>query len=254
MTLINELQARTDDAFGICGGRCPVTQASLSPDGRMVAMATYDGRLRVFDAATGRQIKVVMPKEREPFDWAEWSPDGRVVLTLGRQFIVNYTPRIWNTRTWKGIARLPTEQGSTPTRPRFSPDGRLLALHRGAVTKVYEVATRRLVAEFRHRGTARDAAISRDGRLVVTASDAGASIWDLASQRRLVDLPGHPGEVFVVKFAPDGRIATGGVDGVVRFFRCEVCQPVDELLRLARTRVTRGLTPTERARFLSGSD
>ncbi|MDP8957524.1 MAG: hypothetical protein M3N24_11345 [Actinomycetota bacterium] len=251
---IREFPVLAGDPLGVCGAWCPATRAALSPDGRMVAISSYDGQLRVFNTRTGRRVRVLTPRKREPFDWTEWSPDGRIILTIGRQFIVDYTPRMWDTRTWEELPPLPTEEGSTPTRPRFSRDGRFLAIHRGAVTKIYEVATRRVVAEFRHRGTARDAAFTRDGRLVVTASDAGASIWDLASQRRLADLPGHPGEVFAVRFTPDGRIATGGVDGVVRFFRCEVCQPVDELLEVARGRVTRGLTEAERSRFLGDSD
>ncbi len=161
---------------------------------------------------------------------------------------------MWETGGWTELPPLPSEEATTPTRPRFSPDGRLVAIHRGAITRIYDVSTRRVLAELRHRGTARDAAFSRDGKLVVTGSDAGASIWDLESQSRLVDLPGHPGEVFAVRFTADGRIATGGVDGVVRFFECEVCRPIDELLSLARDRVTRELTPAERARFLGDAD
>lgn len=46
------------------------------------------------------------------------------------------------------------------------------------------------------------------------------------------------------------RIATGGTDGTVRFFEYQVCQPAGALLTLARTRVSRELTPTERDRFL----
>lgn len=250
--LVREFPPPEHDPLGLCGGRCSATRASFSPDGRMVAVSGSDGRLRIFDAATGRTVHVL--DAGQELEWAEWSPDGRVLLAIGRELPITYTPRLWDTGTWEELPPLPTEEGATPTRPRFSPDGHLLAIHRGGITKVYDVATGRPVAEFRHRGTARDAAFSPDGKLVVTASDAGASIWDLESQRHLVDLTDHPGEVFVVRFSPDGRIVTGGSDGAVRFFDCEVCHPIDRLLDLARERVTRQLTPTERARFLLDAD
>jgi WD40 repeat protein len=57
--------------------------------------------------------------------------------------------------------------------------------------------------------------------------------------------------VAAVDFSPDGSsIVSSGVDRSVRIWRCEVCAPIDEVLRLARSRVLRELTPAERARFL----
>jgi WD40 repeat protein len=96
-----------------------------------------------------------------------------------------------------------------------------------------------------------DVGFSPDGRFLVTASSDAPTIWDLESQRPLVELFGHRAGVFTVEFSPDGSsILSAGVDQTIRLWRCEVCAPIDELLDLARERALRDLTPAERARFL----
>ena len=57
-----------------------------------------------------------------------------------------------------------------------------------------------------------------------------------------------------IAFDPDGRtIVTGGVDGTVRTYACDICGGLDELLPLAArqlARTGRELTPEERDRYL----
>ncbi|HEU0235539.1 MAG TPA: WD40 repeat domain-containing protein, partial [Candidatus Limnocylindrales bacterium] len=57
-----------------------------------------------------------------------------------------------------------------------------------------------------------------------------------------------------VAFSPDGRrLVTADWADRVRVFDCGICGSVDDLLRMARARAGRGLTPTERSAYL-GSD
>jgi WD40 repeat protein len=53
-------------------------------------------------------------------------------------------------------------------------------------------------------------------------------------------LTGHVGYVTSAAFAPDGeQIVTAGQDGTVRTYRCDVCGALDELVALARRRLSR---------------
>jgi WD40 repeat protein len=123
--------------------------------------------------------------------------------------------------------------------------------HVDGAARVFEVATGRLVAELPHSGPVFDVGFSPDGRFLVTASSDSPTIWDLESQRPLVELFGHRAGVFAVDFSPDGAsILSAGADQTIRIWRCEVCAPIDEVLRVARTRMLRELTPAERARFV----
>lgn len=93
-----------------------------------------------------------------------------------------------------------------------------------------------------------------DGRLAVTSSrDGTARVWDTQSGRLLRTLD-HPAPLatFGIASSPDGRtIATLDEDGVIRLWdTCTDCGNFAALMALAQTRVTRGLTPTEKATYL----
>jgi transposase len=72
----------------------------------------------------------------------------------------------------------------------------------------------------RQAGIVRSAAFSRDGRLVVTASDNGsAALWTVRRGVRVAVLRGHQGAVLGAIVSPDGkRVLTFGLDGTARLW------------------------------------
>ncbi len=51
-------------------------------------------------------------------------------------------------------------------------------------------------------------------------------------------LRGHKGILTSAGFDPTGRtIVTGGVDGTIRTYRCDICGGLDELVKLAERRL-----------------
>jgi WD40 repeat protein len=89
---------------------------------------------------------------------------------------------------------------------------------------------------------------SPDGRYLATTSNDGTAIlWDPETGDEFFTLTGHTQAVFDVAFSPDGRfLATSSWDETVRFY----VLPIEELMALAETRVTRSLTPEECRQFL----
>src|ERR687891_485710 len=79
--------------------------------------------------------------------------------------------------------------------------------------------------------------------MVATASDDGTTkLWDPDTGEELFTLYGHDDLVFGVDFSPDGRmLATASPDGTVALHLI----PIDELVEMARARVTRSLTTNE---------
>jgi WD40 repeat protein len=78
-----------------------------------------------------------------------------------------------------------------------------------------------------------------------------ARLWAVESGRLLLELRGYGDQVTKAVFSPDGKlIATSSWDGAARIYTCLVCAPFNDLLAIARSRVSQTLTPEERARAL----
>jgi WD40 repeat protein len=77
--------------------------------------------------------------------------------------------------------------------------------------------------------------------------DGTARIWDATTGEQLLVLNGHVGPVNDVAFSPDGtRLATGGEDGTLRIYVLSV----DELVGIARARLSRSLSDEECRQYL----
>jgi WD40 repeat protein len=117
----------------------------------------------------------------------------------------------------------------------FDPSGRIVAaaLEDGSV-RTLELRTGRPVATYRLGGEpVRSVSFSRDGERLLGAGDAGAAVWSTAT-----DADGQPLATFNTRgsplagaLSPDGkRVATGGIDGVVRLWRAETGVLENELV------------------------
>jgi hypothetical protein len=118
---------------------------------------------------------------------------------------------------------------------------------------VWHVSSGKLVVTLRgHTHKVYSAAFSPDGKWVVTASaDGTAQVWHRSSGKPVAALRGHRGAVNAVAFSPDGKfVVTASADRTALIHEPEIHVLIKDLLVLARKRVTRQLTPTERQTYL----
>jgi WD40 repeat protein len=72
-------------------------------------------------------------------------------------------------------------------------------------------------------------------------------LWDAATGQKQLTLYGPVEGFFRVIFSPDGtRLATSGPDGTTRIY----VLPLDDLVALAKSRLTRSLTTEECQQYL----
>ena len=221
-----------------------VISAVFSPDGKWVVTASYDNTARVWEAATGRELAVLRGHENG-VNSAVFSPDGKWVVTASD----DNTGRVWEVATGRELAVLRGHEGEVIS-AAFSPNGKwVVTASWDGTARVWEAATGEELTVLRgHEWGVTSAAFSPDGKWVVTASDDDtARVWEAATGKELVVLRGHEGRVTSAAFSLDGRyIVTAGWDGTARIYLAHI----EDLMELARSRVTRELTPEERRRYL----
>ncbi len=192
-----------------------VTSADFSPDGNRVVTSSWDGTVRIWDAATGREISE-MNGGGSLFTTA-FSPDGSRIVTS----LPDGAAQIWDAATGRSIVVLKGHENSV-TSAAFSPDGSSIVTASADMTaRVWDAATGRVISVLEgHNDQVSSAAFSPDGSRIVTASaDMTARVWNAANGKEIEVLEGHENSVFGAAFSPDGsRIITASGDSTARLW------------------------------------
>ena len=94
----------------------------------------------------------------------------------------------------------------------FSPDGKKIAHSHGNVFRLSDIATKRDITTFEgHTDFVNSVAFSPDGKKIASGSyDGKVKLWDVATKRDIATFEGHTDSVNSVAFSPDGKkIASG---------------------------------------------
>jgi len=242
--------ASGDELLGVKGPAQVVSDIAFSPDGSMFATTSVqpggqrEGVTRIFDAATGDPLRT-LPCCSEAENSAigrsvDFSPDGR--LLAGEGFRIAY---VWRVEDGRILARMHQWDVRTVA---FSPDGdRLLT---GGFTRTVSVwdprSGRQLDSLTGTFGQVTDLAFSPDGTTIATSSSDGTvKLWDARTLEEILTLAtGAEGKL---AFSPDGtRLAFTTDEGTVRVLALDI----DDLVGLARSRLTRSWTEEECRTYL----
>ncbi len=229
----------------VAGHQGMVPGVAFSPDGTRLVSHSWDATAKVWEVSTGREIASFSGHTLGFGMDIAFSPDGRMVYggsadSYGRQ---------WEADTGQQVAEYYAD-GREIYGLAVSPDGRLLALglHDGEIAVWDTQQNAKILSLTGHAGLNARLAFSQDGTRLASANfDGLAKVWDVQSGQELFTLYGNTSNVFGVAFNPDGsRLATAGGDGTLRIFTMDM----NELVTLARSRLTRSLTLSECQKYL----
>ncbi|KPK92042.1 MAG: hypothetical protein AMJ88_11890 [Anaerolineae bacterium SM23_ 63] len=215
-----------------------ITWVAFSPDGAQLATCSEDGTSKIIELDTESELYTLEPNTGA-LNLIDYSNDGSRFITGGYEGTV----KLWDTTTWEVVWSVHAHD-SMVWAGRFSPDDSMIATAgTDPRVKLWDVLTGQLLLTLTgHTAQSVWISFSPDGKIVSTSSfDGTAKLWEVSTGQELLTLPGDA--LNNVQFSPDGtRLAVSDYgERVVRVY----VLPIDELVALAKARVTRSLTIDE---------
>jgi WD40 repeat protein len=229
-------------------------EVGWSPDGRYVVAPRDDHSIGVVDR-TGRVVRVLpVPPTLKGYSPAValFSPDGDFVAGAVHREDVLGAVILWDWRSGDVVRTIDVYA----TAIAFAPDGsRIAVVEPRAGGAIYDLGSgRRVAALHGHTSAVIDIEFSPDGSRVATAGFSDAvRLFDADDGTPLLVLHSPEAAVSNIGFSADGRRLAAfspdvGGDGIgtVRVWALDVA----DLVRIARSKATRGFTEDECRRFL----
>jgi WD40 repeat protein len=177
---------------------------ALSTDGSLLAAASLDGTVTVWNPVTMQLRGTVL--EREQAFRVAFSPDGSL-LACGT---LDKTVKVVDSRTG-GLRKTLEGHAGWVWSLAFSPDGLTLATAGSdRVAKVWDVATWRLSRELEGPSSIKAVAFSPDGSVLAARHDSAVLLWDArkGTVQRTIEIGGT--EDASLAFHPDGSLLASG--------------------------------------------
>jgi hypothetical protein len=199
----------------IRGHRDNIFSIAFGPDGRTLATCSYDRMIKLWDAATGKELRNLKDHTDAVFSIA-FSPDGKLLASAS----ADRTVKVWNIATGERLYTLGDGLDAMNT-VAFHPSGKMLA-GAGAdrVIRLWEVSEkegRQLRSLIAHEEAINQIIFSPDGKtLISTGADKTIKLWNAATLDEIKMLEHQPDWVFTMAYTPDGKsLAVGRYDGSV---------------------------------------
>ncbi len=199
----------------------------FSPKGDIIAISTVVGTLGLWDASTGKIIKMLIRNEDIEDDdplvsrFPVFSSDGKMIASVQDK----ETVWIWNTNTGEHISTLTGHEGPLNS-PAFSPDGKTIVTKtfvrfgKGGTVRLWDVDTGKNIMKYENPEDYPKFVYSPDGKTIATNySDYSVRLWDTTTGENINIFIGHTDSVYILMYGQDGKtIATRSKDMSVRLW------------------------------------
>ncbi len=196
----------------------------VSPDGKILVSASADKKIKIWDFATGREIRTLLENSIH-INYFAISSDWQAIATGGS----DHTIKIWDLSTGKELRTL-KGHSSYVNYVTISPDGKNLASASADNTiKIWDLSTGKELRTLKgHSGWVNTLAITSDGKKLASASaDNTIKLWDLSTGQEIHTFRGHSSSVKPIAISSDGKqLVSGGADNTIKLWNLSTGQEI----------------------------
>ncbi|MBD2525150.1 HEAT repeat domain-containing protein [Nostoc sp. FACHB-133] len=229
-----------------------VYSVSFSPDGKILASASADKTVKLWNTTTGKEIKTLTGHTDTVYD-ISFSPDGKMLASAS----ADKTVKLWDTSTGKEIKTL-TGHTDTVYDISFSPDGKMLASASSDKTvRLWDTSTGKEIKTLTgHTNAVYGIRFSPDGKMLASASgDKTVKLWDTSTGKEIKTLTGHTNAVYGIRFSPDGKmLASASGDKTVKLWDTSTGKEIKTLTGHTNIVTSANFSPDGKTIASSGND
>ncbi len=200
----------------VLGGHQDVVLAlDFSPDGKTLATSGYDKLIKLWDVASGKEVRTLREHSDSVYGIA-FNADGKLLASVAADRAV----KLWEAASGKLLYTL-GEATDWVYALAWAPDGRRLAAAGADKSiRVWDVTAQegRIVhSVFAHEAPVVRLAFARDGKALYSAGeDRSVKAWDPARMVERTVYPRQPEAILALAVRPDGKqLALGRYDGAL---------------------------------------
>lgn len=226
LTRIWSLEAPGMPEISLTGHKIRVATIDYSPDGKLAVTASQDGTARIWDTATGKEVRALgLERFLGPLRMARFSLDGKRIVTAAGVSRVDKQAKlapasvmVWDVDSGKEVLAL-KELETGASAAFFSPDGKHILTMGDGHRRISNVPAKEPAKEPAKKGPKQAGkeidlgiGVKVDVNAHSTAELGRLQLWDATTGKLVGAVPGrkHDGwtssdDDFVPRFAPDGK-------------------------------------------------